>query len=80
MINKYKPVYTCLLCGKIFEVTKDTYELDESALPSMISSIIRQSQFAMTNPYLGGIPLNTTHSCGNGNIGVSNFSGLRKIN
>lgn len=75
---KYYAVYKCFLCNKTFRITDKVVGINENDIPELLGRFVAHQQFA-SNPYLYDAPMHVPHKCGNGDGGLAQFAGFKKV-
>lgn len=76
-MGKYFAIYKCPMCLKEFKITESPVEMDENMLPELLAKVVRNQQFLGSQLYQA--PLHIPHKCGNGDGGMAQLIGFRKI-
>ena len=74
---KYIAAYKCQICGTLVQYG-EPQEIPYESLPEICGQVVRNQQFA-GNPYLYKAPMQLVHKCTNGDCGMANFAGFKKV-
>ena len=74
----YFAVYKCPLCGKEFRVADNPVQMEENRIPELIARVVKNQKF-VGNQYLYEAPMYLPHQCGNGDGGIAQLIGFKKV-
>ena len=77
-MGEYYAIYKCHMCGKEFRIADSPFKANEGDFPEIIGKIIRNQQF-IGNSILYRSPMKLPHLCGNGDAGIADLIGFKKI-
>lgn len=75
--GNYIAVYKCQMCGKEFRTSDKTIEMEHNDIPALLASVLKNQRFIGTSMYQA--PLYLPHRCDNGDGGVAQLIGFRKV-
>ena len=76
-MGKYYAIYKCPMCSKEFRITDKPTELKEDDIPQLLARIVSNQQFLGSALYQA--PIYAPHKCGNGDGGLAQLIGFRKV-
>lgn len=80
---KYKTVYKCLLCGKVFtEPNDEEREIDYNDFSALFGKILTQQphqQRSLSNSDINMPQLYLFHHCNDEDAGLASFVGFKKV-
>lgn len=77
-MSKYYAVYKCAICNCLMRTTDNPIEIPKEELPTLLAKVIRNQSF-IGNPYLYEAPMHIPHNCSNGDFGLAQFAGFKKM-
>lgn len=76
-MGEYYAIYKCPMCFKELRITENPVEMEENMLPELLAKVVTNQQFIGSQLYQA--PLYIQHKCGNGDGGLAQFVGFRKV-
>ena len=77
-MGKYYAIYKCPMCYKEFRIIdKPPVKLEENDIPQLLARIVKNQQFLGSALYQA--PIYVPHKCGNGDGGLAQLIGFRKV-
>lgn len=74
---RFVAVYKCPLCGRML-LTSQPQDVPYESLPELCGRVIR-NQIFINNPALYQAPMYIVCKCDNGNCGLAQFAGFKKV-
>lgn len=76
-MGKYYAIYKCLMCNKEMRSSDQPIDMEENMIPSLLGKVVVNQQFLGSLLY--DAPLYIPHKCYNGDGGLAQLIGFRKV-
>ena len=76
-VGNYFAIYRCPMCGTEFRITNSPTKMREDDIPELLARVVKNQQLIGSQFYEA--PIYLPHKCGNGNGGIAQLIGFRKI-